>query len=411
MLEGNATILRVKSLPFGSDFCLFYSGKGEFMFYNLLASAYLADTFEPIAKWLTIALLGATVIALTLVFFLKKDCFKKITSKVCIGFFVYALVLGIFLLVLEITKKFDTAYLEENWVSLDVIYYVLLPLLITLCLGLIGGITIFVLSKKQSPALKSVTAIFGVVIAVALVVTLVLIGVHFSSNVSGDGYYTSDEAKLNPVALYVSAGAVILFTVVCAFVLGKNDKKPFDSKCIAFAGICTALSFALSYIKLWDMPTGGSVTLVSLLPVMLFSYVYGTKKGLLVGFLYGLLQAVQDPWLIHPAQFLLDYPVAFAMVCFAGALTDLKVLEKLPALKFALSALIAGAMRFLCHVLSGVFAFGAYAVDAGAKSFWSFSLIYNSYVFIDVALVIVAGFILLSSKAFNKEITRLNPTK
>ncbi|MBR2384770.1 MAG: energy-coupled thiamine transporter ThiT, partial [Clostridia bacterium] len=70
--------------------------------------------------------------------------------------------------------------------------------------------------------------------------------------------------------------------------------------------MCVALSFALSYIKLFEMPQGGSVTLFSMLPIMLFSYIYGMKKGLLVGVIYGLLQAVQDPYIIHPAQFLLD---------------------------------------------------------------------------------------------------------
>ena len=169
-----------------------------------------------------------------------------------------------------------------------------------------------------------------------------------------------------------------------------------------------ALSFCLSYIKLWDMPTGGSVTLVSLLPVMLFAFIYGTKKGLLVGLLYGTLQAIQDPWLIHPAQFLLDYPIAFSMICFAGLFTDLKLFENLPQLRFGLSALVAGAMRFVCHVLSGVFAFGAYANDAGATNHLTYSLVYNAYVFIDIALVIVAGIFILSSKSTAKQLTSIN---
>lgn len=39
-----------------------------------------------------------------------------------------------------------------------------------------------------------------------------------------------------------------------------------------------------------------------------------------VGFVYGLLQSMQDPYIIHPAQFLLDYPIAFAMAGLAGIL-------------------------------------------------------------------------------------------
>ena len=231
-------------------------------------------------------------------------------------------------------------------------------------------------------------------------------GIYYSKNVKGDGYYTDPEyGNLNPAMLYVFALIIVALTIFTAFMVGRKDKKPFDTHCIAIAGICVSLSFALSFIKLWDMPTGGSVTLVSLLPVTLFSYIYGIKKGLLVGFLYGMLQAVQDPWLIHPAQFLLDYPIAFSMVCFGGLLSNIK--DGKPQLKFALCAFIAGCMRFVCHVLSGVFAFGAYAVDSGASSFWLYSIVYNSYVFIDIALIIVVGIIILSSKSLNREIARL----
>ena len=374
--------------------------------YNLLLSGYLSDALETPAKWLTIGVLGGLLILLIVTFFINKENFTK-TAKCCLITFVfYALALGILLLVTEIMKKFDTAYLEENWVSLDVISHVLIPLLVTLVITLIGGIILFITAKLKPEKVKAITAIFGIVLGICLIVTLVLIGVHFTKNISDDGYYSNE---INPSALYVGAAAVIVLTLIAALLLGRKDKTPFDTHCISIAGICVALSFALSYIKLWDMPTGGSVTLVSLLPIMLFAYIYGTKKGLLIGFLYGILQAVQDPWLIHPAQFLLDYPIAFSMICFAGLLTDLDLLNKLPQVKFGLSAALGGALRFLCHVLSGVFAFGAYAVDAGATNFWIYSLAYNSYVFIDIALVIAAGCVILSSKAFNRQIEKLNP--
>lgn len=389
--------------------------------YNLLLSAYLSDVVEEPAKWLTIAVLGALVVTYLVMLccyavarfsgnneFAEKslNVSKGFLKKAGIGFVFYALALGIFLLSAKIAKKYDAAYLEKNWVSLSVVTHVLIPLLVTLTVALIGGIVLFVVSKTKPEKIKPVCLIFGILLGICLIVTLVLIGVHYTNDVVGDGYYSEE---INSSALYVCAVSLIVFTVAAALILGRHDKKPFDTHCIALAGICVALSFALSYIKLWDMPAGGSVTLVSLLPVMLFSYIYGTKKGLLVGFLYGILQAVQDPWLIHPAQFLLDYPIAFSMVCFAGTLTDLNLLNNIPQVKFAISAAIGGALRFFSHVLSGVFAFGANAVADGATDFWAYSLAYNSVLFIDIALVIVAGFIIFSSKSFNRQIERLNP--
>lgn len=105
------------------------------------------------------------------------------------------------------------------------------------------------------------------------------------------------------------------------------------------------------------MSQGGSVTAASLLPLMIYSYMFGVKKGIFAGFIYGVLQAIQDPWLIHPAQFLLDYPVAFACIGIAGLFAKTEKLAKLPQVQFGLGAIAASALRFLCHILSGVFAF------------------------------------------------------
>ena len=369
---------------------------------------YFSDTLEPISLWATIGVVVAVALTLLFSFILEKESFNKTAKCALLAFVFYALAMGITLLVAEILKKFDTAYLEENWVSLDVVYYLLLPLLITLFLALVGGIIAFILGKKGSPKSKTFSRVYIIVLAVLVVITLVLIGMHYGKNIVGDGYYSK---YLNSNALYISALLVVAFTLVATFIIGRKDKKPFDTHCISLAGACVALSFALSYVKLWDMPAGGSITLLSFLPIMLFAYIYGMKKGLLVGFLYGVLQAVQDPWLIHPAQFILDYPIAFSMVCFAGLFTDLNVFNKLPQLKFGISALIGGSLRFFCHVLSGVFAFGAYAADLGIDNFWAYSLAYNSYVFIDIALVIVFGAILLSSKGFNGQVEKLKLSK
>ena len=133
---------------------------------------------------------------------------------------------------------------------------------------------------------------------------------------------------------------------------------------------------------------------------MLFAYVYGMKKGLLIGFIYGVLQAVQEPWIVHPAQFLLDYPIAFSMVGLAGALSSFNLFKNLPALKFSICAVIAVFFRFISSVLAGIFAWEAN---------FALSLTLNSVILLDVILVVIVGVILFSSKTFRKELNRLNP--
>ncbi len=369
------------------------------MFQFSLLTSYAYDVLEPVAKWLTVAVLAAMIIAGIILYFAKREVFGKYLKYGVFSFFAYALVLGILMLILQLIKRTDPNYLEDKWLNADVISYVLVPLLVLFAFVLLGGIILFVISKMKPETLKPFGIAYGVLFGAGAIAAAVTIGLYFGKHISDDGYYSefTDE-----IALYVSAGVLAAVTVTAALLLGLKDKKKFDSRAITLAGICIAMSFGLSYVKLFDMPFGGSITLVSLFPVMLYSYIYGTKKGILIGFIYGLMQAMQDPYIIHPAQFVLDYPLAFSFVAFAGTFKNLNAL-RFPQLKFALGALLTGTLRFSAHVLSGVFAFGANAAAEGFENFWIYSTGYNSYVFIDIALVIAAGVLVLSSKAFLKQ--------
>ncbi|MBE7079003.1 MAG: hypothetical protein E7380_04010 [Clostridiales bacterium] len=373
---------------------------------SLLSTTYAVEKFEPIALWLTIGVLFATILVGALLFFLKRSVFTKYLKTAIFGVVSYLLCLCIVFFALDIAKNYSDDYAEENWLDKQaLVRFILLPLLVFTSLSLLSLTAFAILSVYKPAAKKTVGLVCGLVCGATLIAVLVCIGVYYNQKIANDGYYNSDEASVEQIALYLSA----LVTVVAVLTLAFSDRQKlsFDSRSLAYAGICTAMSFALSYIKLWDMPQGGSVTLVSLLPLMLYSYLFGTKKGVFVGLIYGTLQAIQDPWLIHPAQFLLDYPIAFSAVGLAGLLHNVKAL-RFPQLSFALGGICAGSFRFLCHVLSGVFAF---SVSAEGQNVWVFSLVYNSYVFIDVALVIVAGAFVLSSKSFVAAVLKTSKAK
>ncbi|MBD5631823.1 MAG: hypothetical protein HDP34_01145, partial [Clostridia bacterium] len=371
------------------------------MFHFSLLSGYAFDVAEPVALWLTVAVVAALIVAGVVLYFAKRVIFVKYVKYSVIAFAGYALVLGIIMLVLQLVKRTNPGYLEDKYLNADVINYVLVPLLTLFAVALVSGIVLFIVSGKKPHVFKPLAIALGSLCGVGVIAAAVTIGIYYSEHITHDGYY-NDYGTVEQVALYVSAAVLIVAAVVAAFILGRKDKTPFDSRSIALAGICIAMSFVLSYVKLWDMPFGGSVTLVSLFPVMLYAYIYGTKKGLLIGFIYGLMQAMQDPYIIHPAQFLLDYPIAFSFVAFAGVFKQLEAL-KFPQVKFLLGALITGSLRFTAHLLSGVFAFSANALNEGFENLWLYSAAYNSYVFVDIALVIVAGVLVLSSKAFVKQ--------
>lgn len=359
------------------------------------ASSLLARAFLFVALFLAVALIVVGV------FVRRKKAenlpsFLKTAAAIAVTF---ALTVIITMLAIGFGKISEKGYMSEKPMLL-----VLIPPMVLAAVAIVGGIATYIAYLYSKKAGKTAQYVMFGALAAALVAALVCLLLYFNQNVKNDGYYdTADGSygKVNQPVLFLSSALIVLAAIAAAFFTDKKGTFTFDSKSLALAGVCVSLSFALSYIKLWDLPQGGSVTLVSLLPVMLYSYLFGTKKGLFVGLVYGLLQSLQDPYIIHPAQFLLDYPVAFAMAGLAGAAKNVHL--KFPQINFALGALIAGVMRYVAHTVSGIFAFGAYALDAGAANAFVYSAAYNSFVFIDVLLVIAAGIVLFSSKSFVAE--------
>ena len=132
------------------------------------------------------------------------------------------------------------------------------------------------------------------------------------------GWFEAALARFNDLG---STGWITIITMIVlavVMILMSATRKTWTAKSLAYAAMCIALAFILSYIKVFEMPQGGSVTLASMLPIMLFAAAYGVGPGMLVGAVYGLLQYIQGGWFVHPIQFLLDYPLAFAMIGLAG---------------------------------------------------------------------------------------------
>ena len=125
----------------------------------------------------------------------------------------------------------------------------------------------------------------------------------------------SKFAKITPVTWGVIA-ALLIFGIVL-FAITK-DKKRWTARMLANAALCIALATVLSFVRLYKMPQGGSITPASMLPLFLFAYAYGVGPGMLVGAAYGLVQFLQDAYFVHPIELLLDYPLAFAMLGLSG---------------------------------------------------------------------------------------------
>lgn len=156
------------------------------------------------------------------------------------------------------------------------------------------------------------------------------------------------------------------------FILAMGAKQnTWNSHRVAMGAMCIAIAFVLSCIRLFRMPQGGSITPASMLPLVLFMVACGPLQGFVVGCAYGLLQLITDPYIIHPIQLLLDYPLASGAMIL-GCLATLLPIERRWQLPVAV--LLAGVGNYVMAVLSGAIFFAEYA---GEQNAWIYSLTYN----------------------------------
>lgn len=167
-------------------------------------------------------------------------------------------------------------------------------------------------------------------------------------------------AELTPTTVSVLV-AIFVLTIILA-VVGK--KTHYNTKVIVYGGLCVAISFVLSYIRLYRWPQGGSITLASMLPMFVYSYIFGPAAGISAGAVYGLLQLIQDPYILHPVQVLLDYIIAFAAMGLSGFARD----------NVSLGVVLGGFGRFFSSFLSGVIFFGSYAPDGVSPILYSIAV-------------------------------------
>ena len=114
------------------------------------------------------------------------------------------------------------------------------------------------------------------------------------------------------IAIAAIAALAIIMLVICL------TYKKMDTKAIVYAAISIASAFVLSFIKVSPVTNGGSITLASFVPILIYAYVYGPVRGLVAGLIFGVLQFIQSPYMLTPLTFVLDYLLAFAPIFLMG---------------------------------------------------------------------------------------------
>jgi thiamine transporter len=179
--------------------------------------------------------------------------------------------------------------------------------------------------------------------------------------------------------------------------------------------LTVALAAALHFVRVWQMPAGGSVSL-EMLPILVLGLRRGAAAGMAAGALFGVVDYFMEPFFVHWVQLFLDYPIAFALVgglagvwtplwrrLMAAGRTTLAVSWVVPA-----AVVLASLGRYVAHFASGVVFFATAVMggpladgqsalsSAGALgAAAAYSAIYNLYVPISAAACLAAMLVLM----------------
>ncbi len=175
--------------------------------------------------------------------------------------------------------------------------------------------------------------------------------------------------------------------------------KNWNVKVLVEGAIMVALATVLSFIRIFNLPWGGSITLLSMLPIVMFGIRHGAKKGFVVAFIYSLVQLGQGimdglfGWGLTPVNLIacifIDYILAYTALGFAGIFREKGIVGWISGTALAIF------LRFVFHFLSGVViwhSFGELWDGFSTENTWLYSLLYNgSYMLPEMIFTVIGA--------------------
>ena len=200
----------------------------------------------------------------------------------------------------------------------------------------------------------------------------------FNFMVTSDGGLTTAG-----YAIAIIAG-IVLFLAAIYFAGKHSEKQKLTTRQLVFCAVAMALAFVTSYLKIFTLPWGGSVTLCSMLFIVLVANWYGVGTGITVGLAYGILQFIQEPYVLSFFQVCCDYILAFATLGVAGFFAK----QSHGLLKGYIAAVIA---RGAFHALGGYLYWMSYMPENFPKSLTAiYPIVYNySYLVAEAIITVI----------------------
>ncbi len=140
------------------------------------------------------------------------------------------------------------------------------------------------------------------------------------------------------------------------------------TKVLTECAVAVALAVLCSFIKVWEMPQGGSVSL-TMVPLLFIAFRRGAVAGIVTGAVYGAVSMIFAGIIYHPMSILLDYILAYGVLGVAGFFGK--------SLKGIVGGTFTGVfLRFISSLVSGAVLFGSYAPEG--QNPWIYSLGYQA---------------------------------
>lgn len=208
----------------------------------------------------------------------------------------------------------------------------------------------------------------------------------------------TEDGSLTTAGYFLFIGIGLVALAVGCWLAGRfAPNRRMSARQIAFCGLALALAVVTSYVQLFQLPLGGSVTLFSMLFIVLVGYWYGPGCGILVGLAYGVLQFFQYPYFLSVLQVCFDYLFAFAALGISGFFRNRK-----NGLRKGYIAAAAG--RFVFATLAGYFFWYSTAPEGFPENLaWLYPIAYNfSYIFVEAVLTLIVISIPSVAKAMDQ---------
>ena len=176
--------------------------------------------------------------------------------------------------------------------------------------------------------------------------------------------------------------------------MAEQNKRRNNLIRLAECSVMLALAVVLSMVKVWEMPMGGSITLLSMLPVCLIAVKYGIRDALPTAFLYSMIQlfmgiASGNVFVYCTTAMttiicaLFDYVVPYTVLGFSGVLK-----KRLGDAGILIGIALMIVIRFCCHYITGVVIWGQWAEG---MSPYLYSLLYNGQYMLPECIFTVIG--------------------